>query len=508
MTTYPAPQPFALEVETVAESTNLLRVGSDALIVNGTGLSERPELFQRLNVALHGRLKDLALAGRVPEARGEIYVLDTPEAGIRSSRMILVAIGGEDGLDAVRAAIGLAIEASPYASIVAVALSTMPLAPEAATQAAVEAALLASYRFERFRTRRSNLTGQGLTRLVLIGGSQDAASHATVVTQASNRARDLQNLPPNVLGPEDLATRAKAIAETYPAVTADIYDEGWLRDHRMGAFLAVARGSSAGARMIVLRHTAARYASQRPVLGLIGKGITFDAGGFTLKPASGLVGMKFDMSGAAAVIEATAAIAELEVPLDVIAVVGAAENLPGATAYRPDDVVTASDGRTIEIRDTDSEGRLVLADCLTYAAACGATHLVDVATLTEAAQTALGDTHAALFGNDQSFVELVRDAGEASGEHVWQLPLNDRHRDLLFSQVADLVNQPDLRFAGASVAARFLQEFVGERPWVHLDIAGVASRTNEQPGLGATGGTGWGVRLLVEVTRRLASEGS
>jgi leucyl aminopeptidase len=493
-----------LEINAVAAAVDPLQVRCGALILNAAS-ARRSNLWQRLNVGLNGRLDALETAGEIPRGQGEVCRLDTPEEGIQAQRLVFVEIGERAGISETNVALSRAFESVARVDAVAVALATLPLALEAGTRSTVEAALLSAYRFDRFRTQPPTLGVSRLSRLLLIGGSDEAAAAAVVVVNATNRARDLQNLPPNHLGPADLAKRATVIADNHPRLSVEIHGEDWLRARGWGAFSAVAQGGAGSAKLIVLRHDAASPSRERPVLGLVGKGITFDTGGLVLKPARGLVGMKFDMSGAAVVLEATAAIAELGLPIDVITVVGAAENLPGAGAYRPDDVITARNGRTIEVRDTDAEGRLVLADCLDYVGACGATHVIDVATLTEAAGIALGDTHAALFGNDQAFSDLVRGAGEATGDRAWQLPLTERHRELLASAVADLVNEPARRLAGASVAARFLQEFVGERPWVHLDIAVVASRSSEQAGTGAPGGTGWGVRLLVEAASQLAA---
>jgi leucyl aminopeptidase len=273
----------------------------------------------------------------------------------------------------------------------------------------------------------------------------------------------------------------------------------------MGAFAAVARGSEHPPRLITLRYDPPG-AADGLVLGLVGKAITFDAGGISLKPAERLDAMKSDMGGGAAVVCGLAAIAELGVPIRVVAVVAACENMPGGRAFRPGDIVTAANGTTIEITNTDAEGRLVLADALWAARDSGATHLLDLATLTGGIVTAMGDFYAGLFGNDGEWTELVREAAEASGDHAWPWPLHDTYARYVRSSFADLKNSSDLKQATPVYAARFLQEFAGDGPWAHLDIAGTAylDRTRGDY-LRHRGATGYGVRLLAELARRLAA---
>jgi leucyl aminopeptidase len=235
----------------------------------------------------------------------------------------------------------------------------------------------------------------------------------------------------------------------------------------------------------------------------VGKAVTFDSGGISLKPGAKMSEMKFDMSGGAAAIEATAAIAALGLPVRLLTVVGATENLPGGSAVKPGDIVTASNGRTIEVNNTDAEGRLVLADCLSYAVAEGAERIVDLATLTGAVIVALGNTYAGLMSNDDELAALITAAGERSGEIVWRLPLHEEYDELVKGRYADLDNAPEGRKAGTIVGAAFLSNFVGETPWAHLDIAGSAWELG-RPYVGK-GASGYGVRLLVELARALAA---
>ena len=314
----------------------------------------------------------------------------------------------------------------------------------------------------------------------------------------------LGTMPIHLFGSDQQRTRwLPRLAAGSPAVTARVHDERWLRSRGMGLFSAVAQGSSRGARLIELHYKPARPARRDVVLGLVGKGITFDSGGLSIKPARSMVGMKYDMSGAAAVLEATAAIAELGLPVRVVTIAGATENLLDTAAYKVDDILTAANGKTVEITNTDAEGRLVLADCLHHARGLGATHLVDIATLTGAVRVALGDLHAGVMGNDQEFIDQLLEAGEQSGEHLWQLPLHKTFRRFIDSRVADMANASSLGLAGPSYAARFLEEFAGDGPWAHLDIAGTADLERSRGDEMAKGGTGFGVRLFVELAERL-----
>jgi leucyl aminopeptidase len=283
-----------------------------------------------------------------------------------------------------------------------------------------------------------------------------------------------------------------------------VHDRAWMERRGMGLFLAVAQGSSRPPLTIVLRHKP-RRAKAGIVLGLVGKGLTYDAGGYTLKPARSLIGMKFDMSGAAAVLEATGAIAELGLPIEVVTVIGATENMIGRDAFKTDDILTAANGKTVEINNTDAEGRLVLADCLHHARSLGATHVIDLATLTGAVVTALGDLHAGLFVRDEEFAGAIQSASDLSGDVVWRLPLHDTYKRFFRSDVADMVNGSFAGRGGPCYAARFLQEFAGEGAWAHLDIAGVADLDRSRGDEFGKGGTGYGVRLLTELARSMAS---
>ncbi|MCX6394315.1 MAG: leucyl aminopeptidase family protein [Solirubrobacterales bacterium] len=340
---------------------------------------------------------------------------------------------------------------------------------------------------------------------VLFSDHDDRAvpvARGILLAAAQNRARDLQNSPPNEMTPDALAARAAEIAATSEHATLETLDRAQLIAAGCGAFAAVAQGSDREPRMIVLKWNPPGVSAEP--LALVGKAVTFDSGGISIKPSAGMEGMKFDMSGGATVLEATAAIIELNVQVPVISVVGATENLLSGSAMRPSDIVTASDGTTIEIDNTDAEGRLVLADCLVKAKAEGAKRIVDLATLTGAMDIALGPAYAGLFSNNDEWAATMMAASDSSGEPLWRMPLHPSYRKMIDGVYADIRNTASKRVAGASTAAEFLHHFVGDDiPWAHLDIAGVADDVDLP--YAKKGGAGFGVRLLVTLAESLAA---
>jgi leucyl aminopeptidase len=379
---------------------------------------------------------------------------------------------------------------------------------ETVAAALVEGTILSDYRFERFKSSTAKDEPdavKSLERLIISGeGDLDATTaQATLVAEAVNRARELQNRPGNDLTPTALADYAKALGEEIDELTVEVEGRDGIVARGMGAFAAVAQGSYEEPALITLRYDGAGApggpSSGAPKLGLVGKAVTFDSGGISLKPGAKMAEMKFDMSGGAAVIEGIAAIARLRLPVSVVAVVGATENLPGGRSVKPGDIVTASNGKTIEVNNTDAEGRLVLADCLCHAKAQGAERLVDLATLTGAVIIALGSTYAGLMCNDEELAGQITQAGERTGEIVWRLPLHEEYEELVKGTYADLDNAPEGRKAGTIVGATFLSHFVGETPWAHLDIAGSAWELDRA--YVGKGASGYGVRLLVELAK-------
>jgi leucyl aminopeptidase len=358
----------------------------------------------------------------------------------------------------------------------------------------VEGTLLAAYEYRAYKTSGDD-DGASLDELVVSAHHDTTADveRATIVAEAANAARDLQNAPGNEMTPTALADRARAL----PGVQVEVWGRAEIEAAGMGALAGVARGSHEDPKLITMRYEPDDVAG--PVLGFVGKGVTFDSGGISIKPGAKMSEMKFDMSGGAAVIEATGAIARLGLPVRVVSVVGATENLPSGHALKPGDILRAKTGTTIEVINTDAEGRLVLADCLAHAIDQGADRLVDVATLTGAIVTTFGSTYAGLFGADDGWCAEVEAAGRRAGELVWRLPFHAEYADLIKGRYADIANAVEVRKAGSITAAEFLKRFTGDTPWVHLDIAGMAW-DNGKP-YSPKGGAGFGVRLLIELAR-------
>jgi leucyl aminopeptidase len=460
-----------------------------------------------LGDALAPKVAALLADGEASGAFGEAVLVHL-DGDVR--RVALAGLGHADRIDAdsVRTAVTAAVrEARRVGGTIAYAVdSSLPLRADEQARAAVDGAVLGEYDPARWRSSDEN-DAKPFDALVLVGAdgaASDAARRAALVADWTNRARDLANAPPNELTPEQLAERAEEYAKLAGGVKVDALDRKEIVKLGMGAFAGVAQGAHNEPQLIVMRYEPSG-AKEGVKLGLVGKAITFDTGGISLKPSLNMQNMKGDMSGGAAVVAGTCAIAALGVPVNTIAVVAATENMPGGGAYRPGDILRAANGKTIEITNTDAEGRLVLADALWYAREQGATHVADFATLTGAMVAALGDFYAGMFANDDAWADTILAAARTSGDHLWRMPLHPRYRRYVKSSYADMKNSSDLREAGPALAAEFLQEFAGEGPWAHLDIAGPAFLDRPRGDyLWQPGGTGYGVRLIAELARSLA----
>jgi leucyl aminopeptidase len=423
------------------------------------------------------------------------------------ARALVVGLGEPDDVDAERLRVAAALVAKRAASFDAASIAWIVPAggdPGETAAALVEGTVLTDYRFDRYRSGDDDEPPPGrLERLVLVvdEAAREAAQVALVAAEAANRARDLQNLPSNELTPQALATRAEEVAAAHDRVEVDVLDREAIVAMGMGGLIAVSQGSETEPCLIGIRYAGG---GSGPRIGLVGKAVTFDSGGISIKPSSGMHEMKMDMSGGAAVLEAVAAIAELGLELDLVAAIPATENMPSGTAIKPGDVITQLNGKTVEVNNTDAEGRLILADALTFCVReLGAERLVDLATLTGAVLVALGSTYAALISNDDQWAAEVERAATESGELAWRLPLHPEYKQLTKGTVADLTNASAKRKAGTIYAGSFLEEFVDEVPWVHLDIAGTAWDTGrEYVGKGASG---FGVRLLVRLALDLST---
>ena len=443
------------------------------------------------------------------EARRSFKALALTHA--EGKRWLLVGLGARADFTAERARVAAAVacERASEISTRALCWEVPPDCDTAVTAALVQGTILRDYRFERYKSAPAEQTdsqpggsAKPLAGLIVAApaDSEATVAEAALLATAVNDARDLQNRPGNDLTPTALAEHATALGQQIDALSVQVEGREGIIGRGMGAFASVAQGSYQEPALITLRYDGTAGATATgPTLGFVGKAVTFDSGGISLKPGPKMAEMKFDMSGGAAVIEAVAAIARLKLPVRLVAVVGATENLPSGRSVKPGDIVTAANGKTIEVNNTDAEGRLVLADCLCHAVAEGAEQIVDLATLTGAVIVALGSTYAGLMSNDDELAERISGAGQRTGEIVWRLPLHPEYDELVKGRYGDLDNAPEARKAGTIIGASFLSNFVGDVPWAHLDIAGSAwDLDRAYVGKGASG---YGVRLLVELAR-------
>ncbi len=424
------------------------------------------------------------------------------------ARVLVAGLGDRGDFDSERARVLAALAVRQARRVRAASVAWV--VPEHDRKASIGAALtagtiLAGYRFDRFKRRDADDADPFAIETLTLVGADDPdgyAATARVASEAANRARDLQNLPANIADPAFIAARAEEVAAAHESISVEVLGPAELEREGMGGMLAVAAGSAKDPALIVLRYAGG---GTGPRLGLVGKTVTFDTGGISLKPAAGMPDMKMDMSGGAAVLESVAAIAELGLAVDLIAVLPAVENMPGGSATRPGDVITQMNGLTVEVNNTDAEGRLILADALTWCARQGAERIVDIATLTGAVVVALGSTYAGLTANDDEWAAEVAAAGDIVGELAWRLPLHPEYTALTRGKIADLSNSGSKRKAGTLYAAAYLEQFTEGAVWAHLDIAGTAWDVGrEYVGKGASG---YGVRLLVELARRHAERG-
>jgi leucyl aminopeptidase len=417
-------------------------------------------------------------------------------------RVIVVGLGKRDEFDPEKARIAAAVAAQRARELGAKSLSWAEPGGAGVASALVEGTLMGLYRYDTYKSERDEANGDGIASLEVVaeGDASALVEHARIRAEAANRARDLQNTPSNVANPEFLAARARELADGFDALSVEVLGRAEIVERGMGAFAAVAQGTDREPQLITLSYEGSPDGIH---LGFVGKGVTFDTGGISIKPAAKMHEMKYDMSGAAAVIEAMGAIAELGIPARITAVVPATENMPSGHSMKPGDIVTAMNGKTIEINNTDAEGRLILADALCYAVERGAERIVDLATLTGGIVVALGSTYAGLFSNDDAWFTDVEAACAATGEIGWRLPLHPEYFDLTKGQFADLTNAAEVRKASSIYAAEFLRQFVDGRPWVHADVAGTAYGGTRPYN---SGPTGWGVRMLVELAQRTADK--
>ena len=487
------------------EVAPLEQVEADALVVPifdkespGGGLPS--ESAQVANDLAGGWIEELYRSGEFSGKEFETAMLYRPP-GIRARRLLVVGAGKSDrftpaGLRKVTGA-ALRFLKPKSAPTIALALDAGEAAAEQAA-AAVEGAILGDFEPDQLKTDKKDVKFVDTFTVVVPGGDESLGQvmwTAQVLAEAQNLARALISEPANRMTPATLAARAREMAAEY-GLECQVLDQDQMKELGMGALLGVAQGSAEPPVLILLRYRPLEEVGETH-LGLVGKGITFDSGGISIKPSEGMDKMKYDMAGGAAVIGAMRAIAQLRPPIPVTALIPAVENMPGSRAQRPGDIVTTLSGKTVEVLNTDAEGRLILADALTYARTLGCTHLVDAATLTGAIVVALGHVNVGVFSSDDALLQRVLSAARAEGEKLWPMPLDEDYKEQLKSAFADLPNV-GTRWGGAVTAAMFLKEFADTTPWVHLDIAGTAWLEEAKPFL-AKGPTGVAVRTLASL---------
>jgi leucyl aminopeptidase len=491
-------------MELQLDFSSIDQVEADVLVVvafDKEGPEGGLEATRTANKLAGGALQELYDSGEFSGKRFETALLRHP-AGLKAKR--LLAIGGGKSDKFTPAELRLVTAAavrhlkSKAAPSIALALDAGPAA-EQHVAAAVEGAILGDFEPDQYKTKKDESKPVERFTVVVPGGAaplQQALDRARVIAESQNFARALANEPSNRMTPTVLAQRAHEVAGE-DGLECEVLDQDRMRQLGMGALLGVAQGSAEPPVLIILRYRPFEEKPGSPHLGLVGKGVTFDSGGISIKPSEGMEKMKYDMAGGAAVIGAMRAIARLKPPIPVTGLVPAVENMPGGRAQRPGDIVTSLSGKTVEVLNTDAEGRLILADAITYARRLGCTHLVDAATLTGAIVVALAHVHVGLFSSDDALRDRVLAASREEGERMWPMPLDDDYKEMLKSAFADIPNVGP-RWGGAITAAMFLKEFANNTPWVHLDIAGTAWLDDAKPYL-AKGPTGIPVRTLVNL---------
>lgn len=472
---------------------------ADAIVTYLFADSALPTIAAELDKATGGQITKLLQSKEIAGKKGEVTLILAP-SGLKVQILALVGLGKADSLDqgTVLRSFSAAAKQLSTKPRAKVALAIDPQLPETLAEAAVTGMLMGSIGNDLYRTKKSRYPFGELTT---IGIASHVSERAEILANAVNLARHLVNEPPSEIYPESFAAAAVKVAEQ-SGLAIEVWDQARLEAERCGSLLAVARGSSKPARLVIMKYSGGP-SGQAPI-ALVGKGVTFDSGGLSIKPTDGMKTMKCDMAGAATVVATMQAIAALKLPINVTGFCGLVENMLSGDSYKLGDVLTARSGKTIEVLNTDAEGRLVLADVLDVALQHEPSRIIDLATLTGACVVALGTDVAGLMTNDQTLCDAVKSAAETVGEQVWQLPMFPEFGEQIRSDIADIKNVGDGRWGGAITAAKFLEEFVNGKPWLHIDIAGPSFLDSPKPWLDA-GGSGCLVRTLVEVVRRYSS---
>ena len=483
-----------MTVTTTAET--LLQMDAEAIVLGLFADSPPTGFAAEFDKASSGLLTRLIESKDLTGKKLEIVTLLGP-AGVKARIVVIAGFGPKEAFDrgvAWRAASAAAKSLAGKERGRVVFCLADNWSPEV-TEAAVCGSLIGCVGQDLYRTKKTRFQ---LTDIVWAGVDSAAAEHGAILGEAVNLTRRLVNEPPSDIYPESFASEAVRVAEEC-GIAIEVWDRSRLEAERCGSLLAVARGSSREARLVILKYNGGEEGAAP--IALVGKGVTFDSGGLSIKPTDGMKTMKCDMAGAATVLGAMQAIARMRLPVNVVGLCGLVENMLSGDSFKLGDVLRARSGKTIEVLNTDAEGRLVLADVLDVALQFEPSRMIDLATLTGACVVALGNDVAGLMTNDQTWCDAVKSAADACGEPVWQLPMFPEYGEHIRSEVADIKNVGDGRWGGAIAAAKFLEEFVAGKPWVHIDIAGPAFLESSKPHLDA-GGSGFGVRTLVELVRK------
>src|SRR5271168_2208433 len=459
-------------------------------------------ILSDIDHAMDGRLAALVATGEITGKALELVLVHFPE-GLDAKRLLLVGAGKPEKFTQsdLRKIAGTALRYLKSRGVKKfIFLTREGERGPAAVQAVVEGLIVADFESNKYHTEKKEREIQSVGLAGFDSGLwtslTSAIDHGRVIGESQNFARDLVNEPSNKLTPRILAAKAEAMAKE-AGLGIEILDERKIAELKMGALIGVAQGSVEPPRMIVVRYTPENPKPGGPVLGLVGKAVTFDTGGISIKPANNMEQMKYDMGGGATMLAAMRALAFLKPSVSVIAVIPATENMPGGRAQKPGDVQTAMSGKTIEIINTDAEGRLILADGVFYARKLGATHLIDAATLTGAIGVALAHVNVGAFGTPREYLDQFLESAKATGEKMWPMPMDEEYQEMIKSNIADIRNTGSGKGGGASTAAWFIKEFAEDTPWIHLDIAGTAWNDDNKPWL-AKGPTGIAIRSIVD----------
>lgn len=504
-----------IEVNVSARKAEILKLKTDLLCIGHfTNTKKLSGNAGAINRKLGGAVEQVLKLGDF-KGRQDTCALLYTNGRIGAKRIMLVGLGDKKkvNLNTIRNAAAFAANKAVGISAKSIALALHQEMPAetyttAAAQALAEGAFFGGYRYDEYVTGNKNGRKSKLNVAVIDSDAEKVTELKTgavtgsAIGQAQSFARTLANRPANVVFPAELAKQAKAVAAESPNLSCTIFDEKQLMQKKMGGIIAVGQGSSHPPRMIVLKYEPKTKTKNIKTVALVGKAITFDSGGISIKPSANMDQMKMDMTGGAVVLATVKAIAELQLPINVTAIICSAENAPSGDSYRPGDIITTYSGKTVEILNTDAEGRMVLCDGIHYANELKCEPIVDIATLTGACMVGLGTHKAGLMANDDELIEQLKKASDVSGEAVWHMPSGDEYTEEMKSKIADLKNI-GTRWGGACSAASFLGEFAGKTKWAHLDIAGKTDPAEPQKKFTTGGSIGFGVRLFVAYLRNL-----